>query len=92
MSVFKYKGPLMMQLVIRFCPRFKMPSWPIQDTRPKKGWDIPNERMGTNPEVLRNVGPRDNSRSEHIQNRQDDEHTNQNAYDTMKAFCSLGGT
>ena len=40
------------------------------------------ERTGTNPEVLRNVGTRDNSRSEHVQNRQNDDQTNHIAYDS----------
>ena len=46
----------------------------------RKGWDVPTERPETNPEVLRNVGTRDNSRSEHVQNRQNDDQPNHNAY------------
>ena len=47
----------------------------------RKGWDVLTERPETNPEVLRNVGTRDNSRSEHVQNRKNDDQPNHNAYD-----------
>ena len=48
----------------------------------RRGWDVPTERRETNSEVLRNVGTRDNSRSEHVQNRQNDDQTYHTAYDS----------
>ena len=48
-----------------------------------KGWNVLAERPETNSEVLRNVGTRDNSRSERVQNRQNDDQCNHNAYDTV---------
>ena len=47
----------------------------------RKGWNVPAERPETNSEVLRNVGARDSSRSEHVQNRQNDGHSDHKAYD-----------
>ena len=49
----------------------------------KKGWDVPSERPEVNPQVLRNASVRDNSRSEQIQNRHNDDQTNRNAYDMV---------
>ena len=42
----------------------------------RKGWNV-------SAEVLRNASTRDNSRSEHIQNRQNDDQPNHNACDTI---------
>ena len=47
----------------------------------RRGWNVPAERPETNSENLRNVGTRDNSRSEHVQNCQNDDQSNHNAYD-----------
>ena len=49
----------------------------------RKEWFVPTERPETNPEVLRNVGARDNSRSEHLQKCQKDDQTNHNAHDLV---------
>ena len=38
----------------------------------RKGWNVSAERPETNSEVLRNVDTKDNSRGEHVQNRQND--------------------
>ena len=54
----------------------------------RKGWNVSAEEPEASSEVLRNAGTRDNSRSEHIQNRQNDDHPNHNAYDTQqKLIC-----
>ena len=50
-----------------------------------KGWNVPPQRPETSSEVLRNVDTRDNSRSEHFQNRQNDDQSNHNAYDMYEA-------
>ena len=49
----------------------------------RKGWNVPTERPERNSEVPRNVGTRDNSRCEHVQNRQNDDQSNHNAYDNI---------
>ena len=49
----------------------------------RKGWNVPTGRPGRNSEVPRNVGTRDNSRCEHVQNRQNDDQSNHNAYDMV---------
>ena len=49
----------------------------------RKRWNVSAEEPEINPEVLRNAGTRDNSRSEHIQNRQNDDQPNHNAYDMV---------
>ena len=49
-----------------------MPLRPVQDTWPEKDGTVSAERPETNSEVLRNVDTKDNSRSEHVQNRQND--------------------
>ena len=46
----------------------------------RKGWNVPAEGSETSSEVLQNVGTRDNSKSEHVQNRQNDDQLNHNAY------------
>ena len=48
----------------------------------RKGWNVTVERPETNSEVLRNIGSKDNLRSEHVQNRQNDDQPNHNAYDS----------
>ena len=49
----------------------------------RKGWNVSAERPETNSEVLRNAGAKDNLRSEHVQNRQNDDQSKQHAYDTF---------
>ena len=55
----------------------------------QRGWNIPAERPEMNTEVLRNEKPGNNSKSERVQNRLNDEPTN-NAYDTVKNVLNLG--
>ena len=49
----------------------------------RKRWDVPTERPETNSAVLRNVGTRDSSKNEHVQNRQNDDQTYHAAYDMV---------
>ena len=53
---------------------------------PRKRWNVSAERPEANSETLRNVGTTDNSRSEHVHNRQNDDHANYNAYDRLQSF------
>ena len=52
----------------------------------RKGWNVLAEEPEANSEVLRNVGTRDTTRSEHIQN---DDQPNHNAYDTHSALSLM---
>ena len=47
----------------------------------RKGWNVSAQEPEANSEILRNAGTRNNSRSEHIQNRQNDDQPYHNAYD-----------
>ena len=55
----------------------------------RKGWNVPAERPEASSEVLRNVDTRDNSRSEHVQNCQNDDQPNHNAYDNRRIFSHM---
>ena len=55
----------------------------------RKGWNVSAEEPEANTEVLRNVWTGYNARSEHIQNRQNDEQTNRNAYDICERTFSV---
>ena len=48
----------------------------------RRGWNVSDEGPETNSEVLRDVGTRENSRCEQVQNCQNDDQSNHNAYDT----------
>ena len=53
----------------------------------QKGWNVPAERPEINTEVLRNEKARNNSKSELVQKRLNDEPTD-NAYDSpFQFFC-----
>ena len=49
----------------------------------RRRWNVSTEEPEVNSEVLRNANTRDNSRSEHTQNRHNDEKPNHNAYDMV---------
>ena len=57
----------------------------------RKGWNVSAKEPEANSEVLRNAGTRDNSRSEHIQNRQNDDQPYHNVYDNY-LFLTLTST
>ena len=55
----------------------------------RKGWNVPAERPEINSEVLRKVGARGNSRSEHVQDRQDDDQPIHNAHDNTPVVTKI---